>query len=100
MTDGDTVLVTSPYGKTVRNACVTQRMRPGVVALPHGAWVDVDESANVDQAGADNFLTGLIPNGQGVSGFNSNICKIEKYEGEQLEADADMPLRVPLKDGE
>lgn len=100
VTDGDTVLVTSPYGKTVRNACVTQRMRPGVVALPHGAWVDVDESANVDQAGADNFLTGLIPNGQGVSGFNSNICKIEKYEGEQLEADADMPLRVPLKDGE
>ncbi|WP_283171266.1 molybdopterin-dependent oxidoreductase [Curtanaerobium respiraculi] len=98
--DGDTVLVSSPYGKTIRNACVTQRMRPGVVGLPHGAWVDVDEKSGIDQAGADNFLTGLVPNGQGVSGFNSNICKIEKYTGEQLKADADMPARIPLKDGE
>lgn len=98
--DGDTVLVSSPYGQCVRNACVYAGLMPGVVALPHGAWVAVDEATGIDVAGADNYLTGPAPNGQGTSGYNSALCKIEKYTGEALAADADQPLRMVCKDGE
>ena len=98
--DGDTVLVSTAYGQTLRNATLTQCLRPGVVAIPHGAWVDVDEETGVDRAGADNYLSGQVPNGLGTSGFNSVICNIEKYAGEALGADVDQPLRIVCKDGE
>lgn len=100
VSDGDTVLISSPYGQCVRNATVYAGLMPGVVALPHGAWVAVDEATGIDQAGADNYLTGPAPNGQGTSGYNSALCKIEKYTGDALGADADQPLRVVCKDGE
>ena len=98
--DGDTVLISSPYGQTIRPATVYAGLMPGVVALPHGAWVAVDESTGIDIAGADNYLTGPAPNGQGVTGYNSALCKIEKYSGEALAPDAEQPLRIALKDGE
>ena len=98
--DGDTVLISSPNGKCVRPATVTARVRPGVVALPHGAWVQIDEETGIDQAGADNFLIAQTPTGAAVSGYNSALCKIEKYAGDPLVADADLPARTPLKDGE
>ena len=94
------MLLTSPVGKCVRPATVTARVRPGVVALPHGAWVQVDEETGIDQAGADNYLIAQTPTGAAVSGCNSALCKIEKYTGAALEADADLPARMPLKDGE
>lgn len=98
--DGETVLISSENGKLIRNACVTSGLLPGVVALPHGAWVDIDEATGIDQAGADNMLTGPVPNGQGVSGYNSVLCKIEKFEGDHLENDSDMATRIVLQDGE
>ena len=98
--DGDTVLITTAHGQSLRNASLTGRLRPGVVALPHGAWVDVDESTGIDKAGADNYLGGQSPNGLGVSGFNSVICNVEKYDGEQLGADVDLPARIVLEEGE
>ena len=52
------------------------------------------------RSGADNYLTGPAPNGQGTSGYNSALCKIEKYTGEALGADVDQPLRIVCKDGE
>lgn len=100
ISDGETVLITSEFGQTLRNASITARLRPGVIALPHGAWVDVDESTGIDRAGADNYLTGQVPNGQGVSGFNSMTCRIEKYDGDQLGADVDQPLRIAIQEGE
>ncbi|NPD30920.1 molybdopterin-dependent oxidoreductase [Eggerthellaceae bacterium zg-1084] len=98
--DGDAVLVSSPYGAVVRNATLTAALMPGVVALPHGAWVDVDEETGIDRAGADNYLTGQVPNGQGVSGFNSMICRIDKYEGDSLAADVSQPPRMAYGEGE
>lgn len=99
--DGDTVLISAPTGgQTLRPASITGRLRPGVVALPHGAWVDVDEETGIDRAGSDNYLTNGVATGCGISGFNSNICKIEKYSGTPLEADVDLPARIPLKEGE
>ena len=92
--DGDTVLLTSPHGKCLRVASLSNRFIPGVVGLPHGAWVDMDESTGIDRAGSDNILTGQIQSGQGVSGWNTCICNIEKYN-EALTPDAELPARIP-----
>ena len=86
--EGDTVLITSPHGKCLRTACPTQRFMPGVIGLPHGAWVDMDEEKGIDRAGSDNILTGQIQSGQGVSGWNTCIGNIEKYQ-EELAPDSE-----------
>ena len=88
------MLLTSPVGKCVRPATVTARVRPGVVALPHGAWVQIDEETGIDQAGADNYLIGAEYGGFGVSGYNNQICNIEKYTGDALEPDCEWPQRI------
>ncbi|MDQ7093645.1 molybdopterin-dependent oxidoreductase [Desulfosporosinus sp. PR] len=91
---GDTVLITSRYGKTLRIAQVSERLLPGVVALPHGAWVEMDEKAGVDKAGADNILTGPVATGQGTSGWNSCIVQVEKWTGTALTADVTWKQRI------
>lgn len=91
---GDTVLLTSPHGQCLRKASVTNRFMPGVVGVPHGAWVDIDEATGIDHAGSDNILTGQIQSGQGVSGWNTCICNIEKYT-EEIPRDIDVEMRIP-----
>ena len=91
--DGETVLITSPYGSGLRNAAVLDILMPGVVGVPHGAWVDVDEETGIDMAGSDNYLIGSEYSGMGVSGYNNQICNIEKYNGTQLGKDCDKPAR-------
>jgi len=93
--NGDTVLVESKYGKSLRNAVVTERMMPGVVSLPHGAWAEIDEEAGVDKAGSDNVICGQSQQtGQGTSGYNSNVVNIEKYSGDSLAPDVEWPQRI------
>jgi len=91
---GDTVLISSRHGKTLRNADVTERLMPGVVGLLHGAWVDIDEKTGIDRAGADNVLTGPIATGQGIGGWNTCNCQVEKFSGKGLEPDVELPLRT------
>jgi len=67
---------------------------PGVIGLPHGAWVDIDEKTGIDTGGADNILCGPISTGQGVSGWNSCICNMEKYTGAPLIPDIEKPQRI------
>jgi anaerobic dimethyl sulfoxide reductase subunit A len=96
---GDIVLIRSKHGQVIRPVYVTERIMPGVVTLPHGAWSEIDESSGVDKAGADNYLCGPIPPGQGVSGWNSHIVQVEKYDGPiDLQPDYKWPLRIPLKE--
>jgi anaerobic dimethyl sulfoxide reductase subunit A len=92
--DGDTVLITSVFGRILRAACVTERFMPGVIGLPHGAWVDIDEKTGIDTGGADNILSGQVPTGQGTSGFNTGVVKIEKYKGTSLVPDVNKPQRI------
>lgn len=92
--EGETVLIKSSHGKTLRPAHVTECLTPGVVALPHGAWVEMDEQNQVDKAGSDNMLTGPIPTGQGIGGWNSTLCQVEKWTGEPLVEDSKWPLRI------
>ncbi|MFA5536528.1 MAG: molybdopterin-dependent oxidoreductase [Bacillota bacterium] len=91
---GDTVLLTSPHGQTLRTALLTQRFIPGVIGLPHGSWPDIDEKTGIDTGGADNMLCGAISTGQGTSGWNTAICNIEKYKGTPLVPDVQRPQRI------
>ncbi|MFA5537011.1 MAG: molybdopterin-dependent oxidoreductase, partial [Bacillota bacterium] len=92
--DGDTVLITSKHGRTLRTACVTERYRPGFLGLPHGSWVDMDENTGIDTGGADNILNGPISTGQGTSGWNTCIVNFEKHSGKQLIPDVEKPQRI------
>ena len=93
--EGDTVLVTTPGGQCLRRAAPMEILMPGVVALPHGAWVDVDESTGIDRAGSDNYLIDGEYGGMGLSGYNNQNCRVEKYAGTPLGADCDLPPRWP-----
>ncbi len=91
---GDTVLLSNEYGKTLRPALVVETLMPGTIALPHGAWVDLDEKDEVDRAGADNMLVGFVPTGLGTSGYNTARCNIEKWNGTPLEEDYKWEQRI------
>lgn len=92
--EGETVLLFNEYGKTLRPAHLTETMTPGVVALPHGAWVEMDDKDEVDKAGADNMLTAPIATGLGTSGWNTATCNIKKWDGEPLQEDAKWDQRI------
>ncbi|SHN64818.1 molybdopterin-dependent oxidoreductase [Desulfitobacterium chlororespirans] len=92
--DGDTVLLTSQHGKVLRTALVTERFMPGVIGLPHGSWVDMDEKTGIDKGGADNILCGPVSTGQGASGWNTCIVQLEKYAGASLILDVEKPQRI------
>lgn len=91
---GDTVLVSNQYGKVLRRASVVNTIMPGVIALPHGAWVDLDEETGIDRAGASNVLTPQITTGTGTNGYNSTLVNIELWTGDPLPRDCEMPLRT------
>ena len=92
--NGDTVMVSSPYGKTLRQACVTPRMMPGVIGLPHGVWNRVDESTGIDQAGSENYVTGGVATGMGVNGYNTLNVQVVKWPGKPVPADVDVPQTI------
>lgn len=91
---GDTVLVQSRYGKVLRIASVTETLMPGVLALPHGSWVDIDQETGCDKGGADNVLCGPVTSNSGVSGYNNYNINFEKYDAEQLLPDVEWPQRI------
>ena len=86
--NGDAVKITSPRGSIIRRVSVTQRQIPGTIVVPWGGWLDYDEAESADRGGAPNVLTGSIVTGQGTSGYNSGIAKVEKFEGD-IVRDAD-----------
>ncbi|MDR1014144.1 MAG: molybdopterin-dependent oxidoreductase [Coriobacteriales bacterium] len=95
---GDTVLIFNDNGKTLRLASVTNRLTPGVIALPHGGWVDIDEETGIDRGGADNILCGSYTSKSGVTGWNATLADFEKYSGPALEPDVEWPQRIPIKE--
>jgi anaerobic dimethyl sulfoxide reductase subunit A len=95
--EGDIVLVTSQHGRVVRPVHLTERIMPGVVGIWVGAWAEIDEETGIDKAGSANMLVGAIPTGQGIEGYNSCICQVEKYVGPiKLEPDYKWPQRIIL----
>jgi anaerobic dimethyl sulfoxide reductase subunit A len=91
---GDTVLVTSRWGKCLRHAGISERIMPGVLKLDQCAWVDVDESTGIDNAGSPNYLIGPIKTGSGIQAWNSCNVQVEKWSGAPLDADYLWPQRI------
>ena len=91
---GDTVRVYNQFGSVLRQATLLETLMPGQVALPHGAWVDLDENEEHDRGGADNVLCGTVGSGMTVSGYNNYNVNFEKYDGEPLVPDCERPQRV------
>lgn len=80
ISDGDTVLVRTKRGEIRINAKVTNRIVPGVVAMPEGMWRDADANG-VDRGGCINTLTSRHVNPVSkATGQHSNIGQVEKVE--------------------
>jgi anaerobic dimethyl sulfoxide reductase subunit A len=95
---GDIVKITSSEGSSIRPVMLTDRLMPGVTYLPHGAWTEFDDELGVDKAGSDNYLEAGVPTVEGHSGFNSQIVKVEKWEGARLMPDSKWAQRIPIKE--
>lgn len=77
---GDPLLISSPYGKIVREASVMNTVMPGTLGLPGGGWPEFDENG-IDLGGNQNVLYGAPASGSGVSGYNNVSVDFEKWDG-------------------
>jgi anaerobic dimethyl sulfoxide reductase subunit A len=77
--DGDMVMIFNDRGKVVIPAEVTERMMPGVVAVPQGAWYQPDENG-VDHGGCANVLTKNVTSPAGAFPSHTALVQVVKVE--------------------
>ena len=75
--DGDKVRVFNDRGEVIILAKVTERILPGVVDIPQGAWYDPDEKG-VDRGGNPNVLIKDQPSPAGAFPFNTCLVQVER----------------------
>ncbi len=83
--DGAIVRVFNDRGATLAAAVITDRVRPGVVVLPTGAWYDPNDSAepkSLDVHGNPNVLTPDIGTSTLAQGTSAHSClvEVERYD--------------------
>ena len=84
---GDVVKIYNERGIVLGGAYITERIRPEVVYMDHGARVDPIVPGKIDRGGCINLITPgptTSPNTQGqvASGF---LVEVEKVTGEQMD---------------
>lgn len=79
--EGDVVKVYNDRGKTILTASVTERMMPGVVDIPEGAWYSPGEDG-IDRGGCPNVLLSDVPSPGGAFCTNTALVEVEKAEKE------------------
>jgi biotin/methionine sulfoxide reductase len=84
--DGEVVRVFNDRGATLAAASLTERVRPGVVVLPTGAWydpLDPAEPGSLDVHGNPNVLTRDAATSTLAQGTSAHSClvQVERYEG-------------------
>jgi len=77
ISDGDMVRVFNDRGEMVIPAKVTERIMPGVVDVPQGAWYDPDEKG-VDRGGCANVLTRDAYSPGGSFAYNTCLVQVQK----------------------
>ncbi|MFH1628761.1 MAG: molybdopterin-dependent oxidoreductase [Pseudomonadota bacterium] len=75
--DRDMVRVFNDSGEMIIQANVTERIMPGVVDVPFGAWYDPDENG-VDRGGCANVLTRDTYSPGGSFPYNTSLVQVEK----------------------
>jgi len=78
--DGDLVRVFNDRGGMIIPAKVTERIMPGVVDLPQGAWYSPDRNG-VDRGGCANTLTRDEPSPGGALPSNTALVQVRKNGG-------------------
>lgn len=77
--DGDMVRVFNDRGEVAIPVEVTERIIPGVVAIPQGAWFSPDENG-VDRGGCVNTLTRNEGSPGGAFACNTALVQVERIE--------------------
>jgi anaerobic dimethyl sulfoxide reductase subunit A len=72
--DGDQVRVFNDRGEMIISAALTERIMPGVIDIPQGAWYDPDRNG-VDRGGCANVLTRDEPSP--AKAFTPNTCLVQ-----------------------
>lgn len=75
--DGDMVRVFNDRGEILIRAKVTERIMPGVVDVPHGAWYAPDRNG-VDRGGCANVLTSEEYSPGGSFAYNTALVEVAK----------------------
>lgn len=75
--DGDEVRVFNDRGEIMLPAIVTERMIPGVVDLPQGAWYSPDKDG-IDKGGCANVLTKDAHSPGGAVCHNTGLVQVKK----------------------
>ncbi len=84
---GDIVKIFNQRGIVLAGAYVTERLRPGVVYIDHGARADAIKVGEIDRGGAINTISpaGIISEncvGQPTSGY---LVQVERLTGEEMD---------------
>ena len=77
---GDKVRVFNDRGEMIIPVRVSERIMPGVVDLPQGAWFNPDENG-IDRGGCANVLTLDKTSPAGGLVTNCSLVQIEKSKG-------------------
>ncbi|MWB79042.1 molybdopterin-dependent oxidoreductase [Pseudooceanicola sp. 216_PA32_1] len=81
LTDGTSLLVSNGRGRCLASLSVDPDLAPGVVCLPTGAWLALDDG--LEMSGNPNILTRDIPASQFSQGCAAQTClvRVEPYRG-------------------
>jgi anaerobic dimethyl sulfoxide reductase subunit A len=77
ISNGDKVRIFNDRGEVIVMATVTERIMPGVVDLPQGAWYEPDEHG-IDRGGCANVLTKDAYSPVGAFCYNTCLVQVQK----------------------